>query len=119
MQKTVRWGVLGAAVIATGRIMPALNESRHATLLALASRDAEKGRAAAQPLGVPRVYVGYDKLLADPDIDAVYVPLPNDMHFEWSVRALQAGKHVLCEKPLCLTAEQALKLCAARDSAGK
>src|ERR1043166_1284760 len=119
MQKTVRWGVLGAAVIATGRIMPALKASPHATLLALASRELEKAQAAAEPLQIPRVYEGYDKLLADPDIDAVYIPLPNAMHFEWSVRALEAGKHVLCEKPLCLTVDHASKLCAARDRAGR
>jgi predicted dehydrogenase len=65
------------------------------------------------------VYEGYDKLFADPDIDAVYIPLPNAMHFEWSVRALEAGKHVLCEKPLCLTVDHASKLCAARDRAGR
>src|ERR1041384_3241623 len=103
MKKTVKWGVLGTAAIATGRIMPALKESAHATLLAIASRDAEKGCAVAQRFGVPRVYVGYEKLLADQEIDVVYIPLPNDMHFEWSVQALEAGKHVLCEKPLCLT----------------
>ena len=78
--------------------MPALNDAPSATLLALASRDVAKGRAVAQALGVPRAYASYDGLLADPDVDAVYVPLPNGLHFEWSVRALEAGKHVLCEK---------------------
>jgi len=119
MKKTVNWGVLGTAVIATGRTMPALKGSSSATLLALASRDAAKGRAVAQELGVPRVYVGYDALLADPDIDAVYVPLPNHLHFEWSVRALEAGKHVLCEKPLCLTSGEVAQLCAVRDRTGR
>jgi predicted dehydrogenase len=115
MQNTVKWGVLGAAAIATSRIIPALHESPHATLLALASRDAEKASAAARAAGVQRSYEGYDRLLADPEIDAVYIPLPNHMHFEWSVRALEAGKHVLCEKPLCLTADHAVQLCAVRD----
>src|SRR5262245_26429686 len=105
MQGTVKWGVLGAAAIATSRIIPALHESAHATLLGLASRDAEKARATAHAAKVPRSYGGYDRLLADREIDAVYIPLPNHMHFEWSVRALEAGKHVLCEKPLCLTAD--------------
>ncbi|MFC5520019.1 Gfo/Idh/MocA family protein [Polaromonas jejuensis] len=118
MKKTINWGVLGAAAIATGRTMPALNEAPSATLLALASRDGAKGRAAAEALGVPRVYASYDELLADPDIDAVYVPLPNQLHLEWSVRALEAGKHVLCEKPLCLTAAQVTQLCAVRDRSG-
>lgn len=97
MKTTVNWGVLGAAAIAIGRTMPAMKLADSATLLALASRDLAKGRAVAQEFGVPRVYASYDQLLADPDIDAVYVPLPNQLHFEWSVRALEAGKHVLCE----------------------
>ena len=118
MKKTVNWGVFGAAAIATGRTMPAMIEAPSATLLALASRDGEKGRAAAQTFAIARVYTGYADLLADPDIDAVYVPLPNQLHFEWSVRALEAGKHVLCEKPLCLTADQVLQLCAVRDRTG-
>lgn len=118
MNKTVNWGVLGAAAIATSRTMPALNEAPSATLLALASRDREKARSVAQRLGVPRAYTGYEELLQDPDIDAVYIPLPNQMHFEWSVRALEAGKHVLCEKPLCLTADQVKQLCQVRDRTG-
>jgi predicted dehydrogenase len=117
LQTTIKWGVLGVAAIATGRIIPALLQSPYATLLALASRDAERARNAAKGVGVPRAYAGYDRLLADPEIDAVYIPLPNHMHFEWSVRALEAGKHVLCEKPLCLTVDQVAKLCAVRDSA--
>ena len=117
VQTTIKWGILGVAAIATGRIMPALHESRYATLLALASRDAEKAGTAAKAAGVPRAYDGYDRLLTDPEIDAVYIPLPNHMHFEWSVRALEAGKHVLCEKPLCLTVDQAVRLCAVRDRA--
>jgi predicted dehydrogenase len=117
--KTVNWGVLGAAAIATARTMPALQAAPSATLLALASRDAAKARAVAQALGVPRAYGSYDELLADADIDAVYIPLPNQLHFDWSVRALQAGKHVLCEKPLCLSAAQAALLCATRDRTGR
>jgi predicted dehydrogenase len=116
---TIRWGVLGAAAIATGRTMPAMNEAPSATLFALASRDVAKGRTVAQALGIPRLHTRYEDLLADPDIDAVYVPLPNQLHFEWSRRALEAGKHVLCEKPLCLTAAQVADLCAARDRTGR
>jgi len=119
MKRTINWGVLGAAGIATKFSMPGINAAPSATLLALASRDIEKGRTAAATLNVPRVYGGYAELLADPDIDAVYIPLPNQLHFEWSVRALEAGKHVLCEKPLCLSSDQVRQLCAVRDRSGK
>jgi len=119
MTPTIRWGVLGAAAIATGRTMPALNEAPSATLLALASRDPDKGRKVASELGIPRVHASYEALLADPEIDAIYVPLPNQLHFEWALRALQAGKHVLCEKPLCISAGQVAQLCAERDRTGK
>lgn len=116
---TIRWGVLGAAAIAIGRTMPAINEAPSATLLALASRDSAKGRVVADQFSIPRVYATYEALLADPEIDAVYVPLPNQLHFEWAMRSLQAGKHVLCEKPLCISAEQVAKLCVERDRTGK
>ncbi len=116
---TIRWGVLGAAAIATGRTMPALNDAPSATLLALASRDFEKGRKAAEQFSIPRIYATYEALLEDPEIDAVYIPLPNQLHFEWAMRTLQAGKHVLCEKPLGISAEQVGKLCAERDRTGR
>ena len=118
-EKTVNWGVLGAASIATKRTMPAMHEAPSATLLALASRDLAKGKAAALSLNVPRAYGSYAELLADPSIDAVYVPLPNQLHFEWAVRALESGKHVLCEKPLCTTFAQVEQLCRVRDRTGK
>ena len=119
MAQQVKWGVLGAASIAVQRVMPAMREAPSATLHALASRDEEKARAIAARFGAPRAYGGYESLLADPEIDAVYIPLPNQLHFEWSSRALEAGKHVLCEKPLCLTAREVERLCVARDRAGK
>ena len=119
MTATIRWGVLGAAAIATGRTMPALNAAPSAKLLALASRDAAKGRQVADAFGIARLYNNYDALLADPDIDAVYVPLPNQLHFAWAMRALQAGKHVLCEKPLCISSVQVAQLCAERDRTGR
>jgi predicted dehydrogenase len=115
----VKWGVLGAASIAVQRVMPAIREAPSATLHALASRDEAKARAIAAKFEAPRAYTGYDSLLADPEIDAVYIPLPNQLHCEWSVRALEAGKHVLCEKPLCLTSREVERLCVARDRAGK
>jgi predicted dehydrogenase len=119
MVQQIKWGVLGAASIAVQRMMPAMREAPSATLHALASRDAGKARAVAATFEAPRAYGGYEQLLADPDIDAIYIPLPNQLHFEWSIRALEAGKHVLCEKPLCLTAREVERLCVARDRAGK
>jgi predicted dehydrogenase len=119
MAQQVKWGVLGAASIAIQRTIPAMREAPSATLLALASRDASKARATAEKFAAARAYARYDELLADPDVDAVYIPLPNQLHYEWSVRALEAGKHVLCEKPLCLTSRDVERLCAARDRAGK
>jgi predicted dehydrogenase len=115
----VKWGVLGAASIAVQRMMPAIGEAPGATLHALASRDETKARAVAAKFAAPRAYAGYERLLADPEIDAVYIPLPNQLHFEWSLRALEAGKHVLCEKPLCLASRDVERLCIARDRAGK
>jgi predicted dehydrogenase len=119
MAQQVKWGVLGAASIAVQRMMPAIGEAPSATLHALASRDAGKAREVAAKFAAPRAYGGYDQLLADPEVDAVYIPLPNQLHFEWSLRALEAGKHVLCEKPLCLTSRDVERLCTARDGAGK
>lgn len=119
MAQQVKWGVLGAASIAVQRTMPAMREAPSATLHALASRDADKARSVAARFEAPRAYGGYDQLLADPEVDAVYIPLPNRLHFEWSIRALEAGKHVLCEKPLCLTSREVERLCAARDRSGR
>jgi len=117
--RQVKWGVLGAASIAVQRMLPAMREAPSATLHAIASRDADKARGVAARFEAPRAYGGYDQLLADPEVDAIYIPLPNQLHFEWSMRALEAGKHVLCEKPLCLTSRDVERLCAARDRAGK
>jgi predicted dehydrogenase len=119
MAQQIKWGVLGAASIAVQRMMPAMREAPSAMLHALASRDGGKARAVAAKFEAPRAYGDYDSLLADPEIDAVYIPLPNQLHFAWSIRALDAGKHVLCEKPLCLTAREVERLCVARDRAGK
>jgi predicted dehydrogenase len=119
MTGEIRWGVLGAAAIARNFAMPGIKAAPSAALFALASRDVDKARAVARQLDIPRAYGSYEALLADPDVDAVYIPLPNRLHFDWSVRALEAGKHVLCEKPLCLTAAEAKALCAARDRSGK
>ncbi len=115
----VRWGVLGVAAIATGRFIPAMAQARHASLVAIASRGADRAAAAAREFGIPRHFGSYDALLEDADIDAVYIPLPNHLHVAWSVRALEAGKHVLCEKPLCLSAADVVALQAARDRSAR
>jgi hypothetical protein len=115
----VRWGVLGTAMIATTRTMPAMAQSPSSRLLAIASRRREQAERVARELGVPRVHGSYDELLADPDVDAVYVPLPNDLHVKWAARAMEAGKDVLCEKPLCLRADDVTALCAVRDRTGR
>jgi predicted dehydrogenase len=112
----VRWGILGAARIATTKVIPAMKASRLAGVVAIASRDIVKARAAAEQLGIARAYGSYEELLGDPDVEAVYNPLPNHLHVPWSVRAAQAGKHVLCEKPIALSAAEARTLLAVRDA---
>ncbi|HWX32409.1 MAG TPA: Gfo/Idh/MocA family oxidoreductase [Steroidobacteraceae bacterium] len=102
----LRFGILGTARIARS-FVEGVRLSRHATVTSVASRDAAKARAFAQEAGLARHFASYEALLADRDIDAVYIPLPNSLHAEWSIRALQAGKHVLCEKPLSATAAEA------------
>jgi predicted dehydrogenase len=112
----VRWGILGAAGIAIRNVIPAMQASRLARPVAIASRDLGKARATAASLGIQRAYGSYEELIADPEIEAVYNPLPNHLHVRWSIRAAEAGKHVLCEKPIALTADEARALLAARDA---
>ena len=114
----IRWGVLGVAKIATAKVIPAMQRGQWSTVMAIASRDGRKARDAATALGIPKAYESYEELLADPDIDAIYNPLPNHLHVPWSIRAAQQGKHVLCEKPIALTADEARQLIAVRDRAG-
>jgi predicted dehydrogenase len=118
MTDKVRWGVLGVAKIAREKVIPAMHGSRRAEVTAIASRDLDKARAAAAALGIPRAYGSYEGLLADQDVEAVYNPLPNHLHVPWSIRAAERGKHVLCEKPIGLTAGEARALLAARDRTG-
>lgn len=116
MSDRVRFGILGAAKI-NERVVPAIHASRFGAAVALASRTLEKARAAAQSLNIPKAHGSYDELLADPEIEAVYIPLPNHLHGEWTIKAADAGKHVLCEKPLALTAAEAQRMvdhCQAR-----
>lgn len=100
-EEKVRWGILGTARIIR-RMIPGMKAAANAELRAIASRDPEKGRETAAKWGIPVVHTGYDALLADPEIDAIYIPLPNAFHAEWCIKAAQAGKHVLCEKPIAL-----------------
>ena len=106
----VRWGVLGAAKIAVEKVIPAMQRSEWALVAAIASRDLGRAERAARSLGVPRAYGSYEELLADPSIEAVYNPLPNHLHVPWTVRAAEAGKHVLCEKPISLNVAEARRL---------
>jgi predicted dehydrogenase len=108
---TIRWGILSTARIATETVIPAMQaSSTRGEALAIASRDQETAETAAARLGIPRAYGSYEELLDDPDIDAIYIPLPNHLHVPWSVRALEAGKHVLCEKPLARNVAEAMIL---------
>jgi len=108
--KKIRWGVLSTARIATETVIPAMQLDKYCTLTAIASRQLEKAQAAAGQLGIEKAYGSYEELLSDPDIDAVYIPLPNHLHVPWAIKALNAGKHVLCEKPIGLNAAEAQKL---------
>jgi len=118
MTKKVRWGVLGAANIAVKKVIPAMQRGEWCEVTALASRDLEKARRFAVELGIPKVYGSYDELLADRSIEAVYNPLPNHLHVPWSIKAAEAGKHVLCEKPIALNAQEAIQLRRTRDRTG-
>lgn len=117
--KRIAWGVLSTAKIGTQKVIPAMLNGKRGTIAAIASRDLEHARATAAKLDVPRAYGSYEELLADPAIDAIYNPLPNHLHVPWTIKALEAGKHVLCEKPIGLTAREAEALIAARDRSGK
>ena len=107
--------MLGAAGIAVSKVIPAIQRSDHARVLAIASRDFAKARTAANQAGIERAYGSYEELLADDDVDVIYNPLPNHLHVPWSIRAAEAGKHVLCEKPIALNAEEARELLRVRD----
>jgi predicted dehydrogenase len=119
MERRLRWGVLGAANIAVAKVVPAMQRGRFSRVVALASRDGAKGEKAARALGIERVHGSYEELLADPEVDAVYNPLPNHLHVPWSVRALEAGKHVLCEKPVGRSVAEVEELLRARDRTGR
>ena len=118
MGNKVRWGVLGVAHIAVRKVIPAMQKGEWSEVTAIASRDRNKAQDAARALGIAKAYGSYEELLLDPEIEAIYNPLPNHLHVPWTLKAVEAGKHVLCEKPLSLTAEEASTLVAVRNRAG-
>ena len=117
-QEKVKWGVLGVASIATNKVIPGMQKGEWSEITAIASRDLKKAQDAAKELGIPKAYGSYEELLADKEIEAIYNPLPNHLHVPWSIKAAEAGKHVLCEKPLSLTVAEAKTLLAARERCG-
>lgn len=114
----VRWGVLSTANIGVQKVLPAMQRSERCAIVAIASRDEAAARAVAARLGIPKAYGSYDALLADPEIDAIYNPLPNHLHVPWTIKAIEAGKHVLCEKPLTRSVHEAEQMLEACQQAG-
>ena len=118
MSGDVRWGVLSTAKIGIDKVIPATAAAERCEVVAIASRDLGRARAAASELGIPRAFGSYEDLLADPDVDAVYNPLPNHLHAEWTIAAARSGKHVLCEKPLATTSADAERMIQACEAEG-
>ena len=115
MTRKIRWGVLSTASIGVRKVLPAMQLGRYCEVAAIASRDAKRARETASQLGIPRAYGSYEELIADPAVDAIYNPLPNQLHVPWTIKAAEAGKHVLCEKPISLTVAEAESLLRARE----
>jgi len=118
MSKKIRWGVLSTANIGIKKVIPGMQQGQYTSVAAIASRNLAKAQQAATTLGIPTAYGSYEELLADPNIDAIYNPLPNHLHVPWTIKAAEAGKHVLCEKPISLTVAEAETLLAVRASTG-
>jgi predicted dehydrogenase len=118
MTAVLRWGILSTANIATLKVIPGMRRAERTEVVAIASRDPANARVVAERFGIPTAHGSYEALLADPDVDAVYIPLPNHLHMEWTIAAARAGKHILCEKPLALTAADAERMTAAARDAG-
>jgi predicted dehydrogenase len=113
--RVVRWGILSTANIGVRKVIPATQKAERCEVVAIASRNGERAARTAAELGIPRAHEGYESLLSDPEVDAVYIPLPNSEHAAWTIAAARAGKHVLCEKPLAMTAaeaEEMVRACA-------
>src|SRR5213075_735450 len=118
MNRKVKWGVLVAAQIALNKVIPGMQRGEWTEISALASRDGANARRAADELGINKAYGSYEELLADAEIEAIYIPLPNHLHVPWSIKAAEAGKHVLCEKPIALSVEETQELMRVRDRTG-
>ncbi|GIP26748.1 deoxyfructose oxidoreductase [Paenibacillus sp. J23TS9] len=118
MNRKLKWGILGCASIAKRAVIPGVHLSELNEVAAIASRDLDKAKQTAEELHIPNAYGSYEALLEDPSIDVVYIPLPNHLHKEWTIRAAQAGKHILCEKPLALTEAEAVEMAEAAERAG-
>ncbi len=116
--RKLAWGVLSTAKIGREKVIPPMMKGQRTAVVALASRDLARGQEVAKALGIPKVYGSYEAMLADPAVEAVYNPLPNHLHVEWTRKAAEAGKHVLCEKPIDITAKGAEELIAVRDRTG-
>jgi predicted dehydrogenase len=115
MSKKIRWGVLSTASIGVRKVLPAMQKGDYSTVVAIASRNLAKAKETAANLGIPTAYGSYEELIADPHIDAIYNPLPNQLHIPWTIKAAEAGKHVLCEKPISLTVAEAESLLIVRE----
>jgi predicted dehydrogenase len=118
MADKIRWGIIGTANIALTKVIPAMQHSPWCEIAAIASRDIAKAEVAAAELNIPTAYGSYDELLADNSIEAIYNPLPNHLHVPLTVKAAEAGKHVLCEKPIALNAKEAMALLDVRNRTG-
>src|SRR5882762_7569521 len=118
MNRKVRWGILSTAAIGIQKVIPAMQKGHWSEISAIASRDLNKATQAAQHLGIAKAYGSYDELIAVEEIDAIYNPLPNHLHAPWTARAAEAGKHVLCEKPIGLNIDEARQLLDTRDRTG-
>jgi predicted dehydrogenase len=118
MPNKLRWGILSTAAIGLKKVIPAMQGGEYTSVVAIASREIAKAQKAATALGIPKAYGSYEELLADPSIDAIYNPLPNQLHVPWTIKTAEAGKHVLCEKPLSLTVAEAESLLAIRSRTG-
>ena len=116
--RRLRWGVLSTSTIGRLKVIPAIQGAAHCEVVAIASRDETRGARMAAELSIPTVHGSYEALLADPQVEAVYIPLPNHLHAEWAIAAAEAGKHILCEKPLALTASDAERMIEAAERGG-